>query len=165
MAGTMTFGRHVRPVPAALALVAFCPGSLWACSERTGSWWDWERCYCGWRVVVLPLAALAVLGLVCYPFLFLSVYLQRRQPPLWPREAFWRATAWYLFLMTGVAALLFAAASDEWRRTQWRVFPASVAWLDYNWPWIAVLLAGGLAALALGYFTRHKRVATPPGSS
>jgi hypothetical protein len=161
MTRTIGLGRRMGQALTAPAVLLFWPGTLWACSERTGSWWDWERCYCGWRVLVLPLVALVVLGAFCYPYLFLTRYLQQRKPPLWPREAFWRATAWYLFLMFGVTAVLFAGVSDEWRQSQWRLLPASWAWLDRNWPWLVILAVGAALALTLAYFTRRKPAPVP----
>lgn len=150
-------GSRVGVVLLAMVFLWLCPQPLWACSDRTGSWWDWERCFCFWRLLVLPAVALIVLGCFCYLYLFLTLYLQQRQQPLWPREAFWRATAWYLFLMTAVLVGLLAGLSDDLRHNQWRVFPASWNWLDRNWPWMVLLLVGAGLAFTLVYFTKRKR--------
>jgi hypothetical protein len=125
----------------------------WACSSRTSSWWDWDRCYCGWRVLLL-LVLVPLLTWGCLSFLFLNRYLQRRRPPLWPREAFWRAVAWDLFLVCAAAVVLFAGLSDEWRQ-QWRLLPSSWNWLDRNWLWIAILAGSALVSILIVYFTRR----------
>ena len=134
---------------------------LLACNYQPfnwSNWWDWTMCYSAWRTVVLPLVALTALGFWCYGYLFLTRYLQRRNPPLWPREAFWRATAWYVFLMCVALALLFAGISDEWRKENWKiiVLPNWLNWLNWNWPWLSVLVGGGILGILLTVLTRRR---------
>ena len=75
---------------------------------------------------------------------------------MWPLDAFWRATAWFLFLLCCVAVFLFAVVSDEWTKDQWRISDRT-SWLNHNLPWILVLLVGAVLATLLAMLTRRGR--------
>jgi hypothetical protein len=146
-------------------LLPWLPGPVQAaCDPRTGSWWDWERCWSGMRVVVVMGAAVVLLWAWCFHFLFLRKYLARRRPGLWPREAFWRAVAWFVFLFCTAFVATFGWLSDELRHTQWKILPYGLSWLDRNWPWIAIWVGGAVLAFLITYLTRRPRAKAEPAA-
>jgi len=132
------------------------PGPAWAaCSERTASFWDWDRCWSGSRLALSALAVVAT-AVACFWLLFPALLSLARKSPPWPRDAFGRCLALFWFLCSVWIVVLFAGLSDELHRTATRLFPASMTWLNWNWPWLTVLGAGLLGALLILLTVRHR---------
>jgi hypothetical protein len=140
-----------QPLPAGGGLLAgMVP--LWACSEESGSVWDWQRCWCPSRIMVM-LLALAGAWLWCFHVYFPALLKRGRRP--WPRTAFGRALALFWLLAAVAFVVLFAGLSDELRQAPKPFLPPSGSWLNAHWRWLALLVIGTVGAWLILVTVRH----------
>lgn len=157
------FWKPVGTVVLIAAVLVLLPGTSEACKDKTGGFFDWERCWSGLRLTIMG----AIVAPISWGIFFYLVFRQSLsyhkllQAPS-PRQAFAFAFAGFWFLFWASFVVLFAFISDELRKPAYTLMGTG-GWfgilVNDNWPWFVTSVCVIVSTIVVHRYLRQRDVA------